>query len=345
MDNLDQMGTKFQSRGRTIDVFVFNGMNLLDVAGPVQAFSNVYMMGEPAYKHRYLSLDGEPVTACCGMKIQTDGKLETGGPLNDLLIPGGEGIDAYLDEPELMSIISGWQRLSIDNRIISICSGALLLAASGLLDGAEATTHWARGGQAEHKFPLVDWNLDKIFIGDERIFTSAGVTTGIDLALSIIGQDWGAKVALNVAQELVVYLKRNGGQSQFSSHLISQYRAQQLNLEISPNRRPSSRNNPILRLIREITANPQENWTADSMAEFTELNTKTLSRRFQKQMLMSPVDFVEQVRLDKSRKLLTENLVLKQVAHESGFGDVQRMRRAFKRNFGVTLQDYMKSFG
>lgn len=342
---MDQMKTKPQSRRRTIDVFVFNGMNLLDVAGPVQAFSNVYIMGEPAYTHRYLSLDGAPVTACCGLKIQAEGVLEVGVRGHDLLIPGGEGVDAYLDNSDLKSIISNWPQLSIDNRVISICSGALLLASSGLLDGKEATTHWARGGQAELKFPLVDWNLDKVFIDNERIFTSAGVTTGIDLALSIIGHDWGAKVALNVAQELVVYLKRNGGQSQFSSHLISQYRAQKLDLEISTDRFQSVRNNPVLILTREITANPQENWTADSMAEFTKLNAKTLSRRFQSQLLMSPVDFVEQVRLDKARKLLTGDLVLKQVASQSGFGDVQRMRRAFKRNFGVTLQDYVKSFG
>lgn len=339
------MGTKPHSHHRSIDVFIFNGMNLLDVAGPVQAFSNVYFMGEQAYKHRYLSLDGNPVTACCGMKIHADGEIKSGDWFNDLLIPGGVGIDDYLDNSELKSIILDWQRLSIDNRIISICSGSLLLAASGLLDGKEATTHWGRGGQVEADFPRVDWNLDKIFIGNDRIFTSAGVTTGIDLALSIIGQDWGAKAALNAAQELVVYLKRNGGQSQFSSHLISQYRAQKLDLEISPTGHPASRNNPVIGLIREITANPQENWTADSMAQFIKMNSKTLSRRFQRQLSMSPVDFVEQVRLDKARKLLTENLVLKQVAAKSGFGDVQRMRRAFKRNFGVTLQDYMKSFG
>lgn len=342
---MDQIGTKPQSRCRSIDVFIFNGVNLLDVAGPVQAFSNVDIMGEPAYQHRYLSLDGAPITACCGMKIQADGKLDDGSQGHDLLIPGGEGVDAYLDNSELISIISDWHQQNTDNRIISICSGALLLAASGLLDGKEATTHWARGGQVENRFPLVDWNLDKIFIGNERIFTSAGVTTGIDLALSIIGQDWGAKIALNVAQELVIYLKRNGGQSQFSSHLISQYQAQQLDTEMSPNTLLSGLNIPVLSLIKEVTANPQDDWTTDSMAAFTKLNAKTLSRRFQSQLSMSPVDFVEQVRLDKARKLLTENHVLKQVARKSGFGDVQRMRRAFKRNFGVTLQDYVKSFG
>lgn len=345
------MRPKAPPRCRTIDVFVFNGVNLLDIAGPVQAFSNVYTEGNPAYKHRYVSIDGKSVTACSGLKLQVDDQisdsgLETEYPPHDLLIPGGQGIDAYFDNTQLQSIISNWHSDSDDNRIISICSGALLLAASGLLDGQQATTHWARAGQAEQIFPQVDWNLDKIFISDKRIFTSAGVTTGIDLALSIIGQDWGAKVALTVAQELVVYLKRNGGQSQFSTHLISQYRAQQLDLDLSPaGIIRSSQNNPVLRLIRGIKANPQASWSTDTMAEFTKLTPKTLSRRFQSQLHMSPVDFVEHVRLDKARNLLTENLALKQIARQSGFGDVQRMRRAFKRNFGITLQDYRKSFG
>lgn len=330
---------------RTIDVFIFNGMNLLDVAGPVQAFTSAHLDGKRAYQHRYLSLDGKPVTACCGLQINADGKLERDKFGHDLLIPGGSGVDDYLTDKSLRGIISSWQSSTHKNRILSICSGALLLANSGLLDGQEATTHWGRKSQAERDFPKVDWQLDKIYINKSRIFTSAGVTTGIDLALSIIGQDLGAKMALEVAQELVVYLKRSGGQSQFSTYLIDQYQENKLDSEQATNQLQENQNNPVERLIDEITNRPQENWTLQHMADFAVMNSRTLSRKFQSHLSMSPIEFVEHVRLDKARKLLTENKVLKQVAHQSGFGDTQRMRRAFKRNFGVTLQDYVHGFG
>jgi transcriptional regulator GlxA family with amidase domain len=336
--NMDKMGqvnkppkpTK-QSQPRQLDVFIYNDMNLLDVAGPVQAFQTAILDGEHAYHHRYLSRDGGPVKACCGLKIHADGRLEADQNGHDLLIPGGVGVDGCLADKNLQWIIGKWFDKSDDNRIISICSAALLVANSGLLDGQKATTHWGRDAQSAHMFPKVYWDLDKIFIQCEegRLFTSAGITTGIDLALSIIGQDLGAKAALHVAQELVVYLKRNGGQSQFSSNLMAQYNASNL---LEP-------------LIDEIDKVPSKVWTLDAMADWAGLNARTLSRKFQTQFGVSPVDFVEQIRLDKARTLMNEGHVLKQVASQSGFGDVQRMRRAFKRKLGVNLQDYVKGFG
>ena len=329
---------------RTIDVFIFNGMNLLDVAGPVQAFSNAYIDGNSFYDHRYLSLDGKPVKTCSGMQIHADGTLEYDQLGHDLLIPGGNDIDNYLGDKRLADIIANWQSTKKKNRILSICSGALLIAESGLLDGRKATTHWGRKSQVLQDFPKVDWDLDKIYLDQSDIYTSAGVTTGIDLALSIIGQDLGAKVALGVAQELVVYFKRSGGQSQFSNHLIDQYQAMERGNK-EAKLVDQAQKSSIEPLTMQITSNPRNNWTLEQMAEFIGMNARTLTRKFQARLSMSPVEFVEQVRLDKARELLAENLVLKQVAAQSGFGDVQRMRRAFKRNFGVTLQDYMKSFG
>ena len=319
-----------RSQTRQLDVFIYNDMNLLDVAGPVQAFQTAVLDGEHAYHHRYLSLDGAPVKACCGLKIHANGKLDRDQNGHDLLIPGGIGVDGYLADDNLQQIIEGWFDKSKENRIISICSGALLVANSGLLDGQKATTHWGRDVQSAHMFPKVDWDLDQIFIQCEqgRLFTSAGITTGIDLALSIIGQDLGAKAALHVAQELVVYLKRNGGQSQFSSNLMAQYNASNL---LEP-------------LINEIDKAPSKIWTLDAMADWAGLNARTLSRKFQTQFGISPVGFVEQIRLDKARGLMSEGYVLKQVASQSGFGDVQRMRRAFKQKLGVNLQDYVKGF-
>lgn len=322
---------------RQIDVFIYDGMNLLDVAGPVQAFTTAKLHGKNAYQHHYLSRDGVSVTTCCGMKIHADGKLDAGRTNHDLLIPGGIGVDAFLTDEGLKAIIANWLSSNGNNRIISICSGAFLIANSGLLDGKEATTHWSRKAQTTQQFPQVDWNLDKIYVypdsKDQRVYTSAGVTTGIDLALSIIAEDLGAKAALDVAQELVVYLKRSGGQSQFSNYLMQQYKAK------------SSDQSQITKLIEDINHAPVQNWTLEAMAEKSGINTRTLSRKFQSQFDLTPTEFVEQVRLDKARNLLTTNAVLKQVANTSGFGDVQRMRRAFKRRLGVTLKDYVDGFG
>ena len=322
---------------RQIDVFIYNGMNLLDVAGPVQAFSTAKDGNHYAYKHRYLSLDGAPITACCGMRVHADAALGQAGCQSDLLVPGGNGVDHYLSNSNIQKALSEYASEDINNRIISICSGALLLADAGLLDGMEATTHWGREAQSRAQFPHVDWNLDKIYIAPEtrekQIYTSAGVTTGIDLALSIIAQDLGAKAALEVARELVVFLKRSGGQSQFSNYLIQQYEAQ------------TSGKDAVARLVAEINDQPTQDWSLTNMAKFAAMNARTLTRKFNHQFATTPAEFVEQVRLDKARDLLSQGLVLKQVASASGFGDVQRMRRAFKRRLGVTLQDYVKGWG
>jgi transcriptional regulator GlxA family with amidase domain len=326
---------------RQIDVFIYNGMNLLDVAGPVQAFSTAKDGDRYAYKHRYLSLDGKPITACCGMRVHADAALGQAegqaGCENDLLVPGGNGVDLYLSNADLQNALRKYASKDENNRIISICSGALLLADAALLDGREATTHWGREAQSKAQFPQVDWNLDKIYIAPARqskqIYTSAGVTTGIDLALSIIAQDLGAKAALDVARELVVFLKRSGGQSQFSNYLIQQYEAQ------------SSGKDGVARLVTEINKHPTQDWSLSNMAKFAAMNARTLTRKFHQQFAATPAEFVEQVRLDKARDLLSKGLVFKQVASASGFGDVQRMRRAFKRRLGVTLQDYVKGWG
>lgn len=327
----------YTQKRRQIDVFVYTGMNILDVAGPVQAFSSAIMNGEFAYQHRFISLDGAPVMACCGMRVQADCALDEGKTQNDLLVPGGYGVDKYFSNLVLQNTLKKYAQSKKNNRIISICSGALLLADAGLLDGLEATTHWGREAQSREQFPHVDWNLDKIYIAPQdqhkKIYTSAGVTTGIDLALSIIAQDLGAKAALEVARELVVYLKRSGGQSQFSNYLVQQYEAK------------SSGKDGMARLVGEINQQPTRPWTLDTMAHFSEMNARTLTRKFQSQFATTPAEFVEQVRIDKARELLSQGLVLKQVASTSGFGDVQRMRRAFKRRLGVTLQDYVKGFG
>ncbi len=175
----------------------------------------------------------------------------------------------------------------------------------------------------------MDWDLDRISVSHDRIFMSAGVTTGIDLALAIIRADHGRQVALEVARELVVQLRRTGGQSQYAIHIAGQL----------------SQDDSLSALIEAIVARPDQDWTLDRMAAEAALNPRTLSRHFQRDLGLSPAQYVEHTRVDHARGLLADALPLKSVASQSGFGDLQRMRRAFQRRFGVSIADYKRLFG
>lgn len=312
---------------RSIDVLLFDDVNLLDVSGPVQAFNTAVVGDQKRYKVRYVSLDGRPVTAGCGLRMTPDAALPTATTSDDLLIPGGAGVDALISNPTVHAIISNHLGRTPNGRVISICSGALLLAAAGVLDGRTATTHWSRLTDTK-QFGRVLWDLDQICTAQDRVFTSAGVTTGIDLALSIIRADCGASVALAVARELVMQLRRTGGQSQYAMHLAGQF----------------TKDDTLTRLIEQVVAEPHLNWTLAAMAETAGLNPRTLSRHFKRDLQENPAQFVERVRVDHARGLMADKLPLKQVARLSGFGDLQRMRRAFLRRFGIHISDYVNAF-
>ncbi|MEP6019458.1 MAG: helix-turn-helix domain-containing protein [Paracoccaceae bacterium] len=314
-------------KSRLLDVFLFDGVNLLDAAGPVQAFDTARYKGQQMYKHRYVSLDGQSVRASCGLVLGVDGQVSAQSTSDDLLIPGG-GVDAFLEHSELLDIVSQKAAASGDGRLISICSGALILAAAGVLDGKPATTHWRRDVHIQN-YPNVLWGLDRISTESERIFTSAGVTTGVDLALAIIRKDCGNAVALEVAREMVVQLRRTGGQSQYAMHLAGQF----------------TQDDNLTQLIENIVARPDHNWSLETLAKTAGMNQRTLSRRFQKHLALSPAQFVEKIRVDHARGLLNENIPLQTVASKSGFGDLQRMRRAFQRRFGVNVAEYLSVFG
>ncbi len=311
---------------RLIDVFLFEGVNLLDVSGPVQAFDTAKVNGQKRYVMRYVTLDGAPITASCGLRIVPDAALSPDSDCDDLLIPGG-GVDALIPNAHLRDIIGQHLTRKPAGRVISICSGALLLAAAGVLDGRVATTHWSRLAHTKG-YDRVLWDLDRIFTAEDRVFTSAGVTTGMDLALSMIRTDCGAPAALAVARELVVQLRRTGGQSQYAIHLAAQF----------------TQDDALTRLIERVVAEPHLNWTLDALAEAASMNPRTLSRHFQRDLQESPAQFVERVRVDHARGLMADKLPLKQVARQSGFGDLQRMRRAFQRRFGIHVSDYQNAF-
>ena len=314
---------------RPIDVLVFDKVNIVDVAGPVQAFDDARLKGERAYTLRYLSPDGGAVRASCGLRLAVDGALASHAPEADLLVPGGGGVDLLLNEESVLAPIRAQAKTRRGGRLISVCSGALLLAAAGVLNGRPATTHWSRGKMVRELYPAVHWELDRIFTRSGQIYSSAGVCTGIDLALFIIQQDCGNQEALAVAQELVVYMRRGGGQGQYSNVLQAQFALEA----------------PLVRLAERIAENPQKNWTLDALAAEANMSSRTLSRRFSTTLGISPVQFVELTRLEAARALLSEGVPKKQVAAQSGFGDLQRMRRSFQRHLGVSASEYLGRFG
>jgi len=311
---------------RHIDALVYHGINLLDLAGPMQAFWTADSY-RPNYKLRILSADGQPIETQPGIKIAVDGTFADWNPDADLLIPGGR-IDKELGSDTLRPLLKEAAARTNGERIISICSGALILADSGILEGKQASTHWSRASTAQTEFPNVDWQLNQLFVNSGSIYTSAGVTAGIDLTLHLIEKDLGSAISLKTAQELVVYLRRNGGQAQFSSALSLQAAGQ----------------SNIAKLSEIILAEPDADWTSDKMAQSAGVSARTLHRRLKEDIGATPAQFVERLRLDLARTALLKRSSIKQAAHLSGFGHIQNLRRAFQRNFGITPSEDVERF-
>ncbi len=256
-------------------------------------------------------------------------------PIDTLFIPGGlvfnpednnwEG--SVLKNKPLLSWIKSMESNVI--RLASVCNGAFLLAECNLLNNKRVTTHWDFSHALQTNYPHINVEPDKIFIKDDNIFTSGGITSGIDLALSMIEDDWGRELALYVARYLVLFLKRPGGQSQFSTYLISE-----------------SSNRPDLRQLQcEIINNPTGNYTVEELAKRMAMSPRNFSRTFVQETGITPGKFVEKARLDAARFFLeNENLPIETVAKKSGFIDAERMRRTFIRHLGINPKNYRDRF-
>jgi transcriptional regulator GlxA family with amidase domain len=314
---------------RHIAVFAFHQVMLLDIAGPTQVFTATnQFLGRTAYALSVLSHDGRPVVTDTGVQIGADGCLSAMPAGHDLLVPGGPGVDPLLDDAAtLVTLTTVAQRAK---RLIGICSGSLLLAATGLLDGKRATSHWVRSPMLRTRFPRVDWQLDQIFTQDGPVYCSAGVTTGIDLALAIVAQDHSRALALDIARELVVFMQRGGGQSQYSHPLKAQ-------TQTVPR---------LAGLCARIAADPTEDWRIGRMAAIAGMTDRTLLRHFLRHAGQTPSHYVESIRVGLARTLLEGGSpAIKQVAAAAGFGSEQALRRAFVRQLNVTPQDYRDRFG
>lgn len=312
---------------RHIDVLVFDGVNVLDVTGPVQVFSSAQDLSAARYVIRYVSLDGAPARASCGLVMAVDGHVDLKSGAQDLIVPGGAGVNALLEEQALKDVISQWCDAP-GRRLISVCSGAGLLANAGVLDGRTATTHWRRAAQFARLFPSVDWQTDRLYCDTGNVMTAAGVTSGIDLSLAIVSRDCGAHIALRIARELVVFLHRPGGQNQFADVLTAQFAGGQ----------------DLRRLVDAMIDQPQRHWTLETMADIAGTTPRTLTRRFTQNYAMSPVKFLERLRVNLAETALGGGATTARASAVAGFRDFQQMQRAFKRHKGTTVGDYQKRF-
>lgn len=295
---------------RRVSVLIFPGFQLLDAAGPIAAFE-----AAGGYELRVIAPAAGPVRSSSGVSWLAHGL--PGGRGDTLMVAGGEGVDAACtDEPLLRFLRRAsrqWERVS------SVCSGSLLLAAGGLLDGRAATTHWSRTGQFQRQFPRVRLESERIFVRDGPLWTSAGVTAGIDLALAIIGHDFGADRARAAAQELVVYYKRPGGQSQFSALLSLQG--------------DRNRFDPLLEHVR---SNLRDRHSVEELAARAFMSPRHFARAFHEETGYTPAKAVERLRVEAARNALdAHGASVQRVAQECGFGDPERMRRSFIRLLGV----------
>ncbi|MGE5517480.1 MAG: GlxA family transcriptional regulator [Bacteroidota bacterium] len=311
-----------------IAILAFPGVQLLDVTGPLQVFASANdlagMAGRPAPYRPLVVAEHAPVICSAGLGLAA-APLPAAGGVDTVVVAGGRGIDAASHDPVLLR----WMRAQAAScrRVASVCSGAFLLAELGLLDGRRATTHWRRVAEFRERFPAVRLEADPIFVRDGHIWTSAGITAGIDLALALVEQDLGSSAALAVARQLVVFLKRPGGQAQFSTALAMQ-----------------SGDDRIQLLHGWIADHLDADLSLPALAAVAGMSERSLIRHHKRATGLSPARAVERIRVEAARRMLEEGKPVKRVARRCGFGSEETLRRSFLRSVGVTPQAYGERF-
>ena len=321
--------------GRRIVMLAFPDVQVLDVTGPLEVFAMASeQLGErDGAEHRGYRLTlaaprAGQLRCSSGLALVADTAYPSvRGPIDTLLVAGGRGVGAALRDDVLVSWIGRAARRS--RRVAGVCSGAFLLARAGLLDGRRATTHWADVDQLARAFPAVRVEPDRIYTRDGSVYTSAGVTAGMDLALALVEEDCGRQVALDVARRLVLFLKRPGGQSQFST---------QLEIQLSDRA-------PLRELQAWIADHPTADLSVDSLAGRVAMSPRHFARVFARELGVTPARYVERVRVEVARRRLEESdHGVDAVAGESGFGSAETMRRAFLRSLSVSPVEYRSRF-
>jgi transcriptional regulator GlxA family with amidase domain len=319
---------------RTIAILVFPGVQSLDVTGPLEVFAGARRLIEATgrfdrgYGVTILSRDGRPLRTSSGLTITPDGDFtRTPEHLDTLILAGGYGSREAGAEPDTIAWITRTSARA--RRTASVCTGAFLLAAAGLLDGRAATTHWAAADELARRYPTIRVDPEPIFLRDGPIWTSAGVTAGMDLALALVEEDLDREAALLIARHLVLFLRRPGNQAQFSATLAAQ--------------EPVSE--PLRDTRRHIVENLAGDLSVEALARHANLSPRHFARSFRAETGVTPARYVESVRLEAARRALEDTpMPVATIASSCGFGTPETLRRAFLRALGVGPAEYRRRF-
>ncbi|MDB6141576.1 MAG: putative AraC-family regulatory protein [Pseudomonas sp.] len=316
---------------RTVHLLAFADVQLLDICGPLQVFATAneysHKRGRPTpYSMQVIAAESSSVTSSAGLGLLTLPLPSLSEPSDTLIIAGGRGVDAAGENPDLLNWLR--EHATTARRVASVCTGAFLLAAGGLLDGRRVVTHWTRCDELARRYPTLQVEPDPIFINDGNVWTSAGVTAGIDLALALVEQDLGHELALAVARHLVVFLKRPGGQAQFSATLALQKNAGR-----------------FADLHAWIAEHLDADLSVAILAERVGMSERSFVRHYRTETGSTPARAIEQLRVEAARRLLGDTaLPIKRVASRCGFGTEETLRRSFLRAIAVTPQAYRERF-
>jgi transcriptional regulator GlxA family with amidase domain len=310
---------------RTVLFLLFDDVQSLDVTGPLEVFAGAEKGVPGTYRIRTASLDGGPVRTSGGLTLVPDEALAEADDPHILVVPGGQG--TRTPDPRLTDWLR--ERGPRANRLVSVCTGAILLARAGLLDGRRATTHWAYCDKLARDHPAIDVEPDPVYVRDGRISTSAGVTAGIDLALALVEEDLGRETALTIARHLVVFLRRPGNQAQFSAQLAAQ----------------TAQREPLREVQQWITEHPDADLGVETLAARARLSPRHFARAFRAETGTTPGRYVDRVRIEHARRLLEDTADgVEEVSRAAGYGTPEAMRRAFVRTLGTAPAEYRRRF-
>ena len=312
---------------RSVIVIAYPDVQALDVVGPLEVFAMANRHGaDPAYATTLVSVSGEPITTSSGLSLATERAVRRQS-IDTLVVAGGSGTAAAMADDRLIA----WLRVAAASarRVTSVCSGAFLLAQAGLLDGRRVTTHWSACDVLARTFPAVEVDADRIYVRDGNIWTSAGVTAGMDLALALVEHDHGGELALAVARQLVLFTHRPGGQSQFSAQMAVR-RAER---------------EPLREALAFVAEHPEADLSVPALAQRAAMSVRTFARAFRQEVGATPAAFVQRSRVEAARRLLeTTDRKMDDVARTCGFGTVETMHRAFQRTVRTTPGQYRRLF-
>jgi transcriptional regulator GlxA family with amidase domain len=304
---------------------VFDDVTMLDVAGAAEVFAEANRFGAD-YRLKIASVDGRDITTSIGTRLGVTDAISSIESADTVLVAGSDDLPRRAIDPELVEAIKSVAGRT--RRLASICTGSFILAQAGLLNGRRATTHWHDARLFARAFPEITVEPDAIFVRDGDVFTSAGISSGIDLALALVEMDHGTELVREVARWLVVYLKRAGGQSQFS-----------VLVEADPP--PQS----ALRTVTDaISADPPADHSVTKLADRASLSTRQLTRLFQSELQTTPARYVEMVRIDFARAALDAGRSVAETARLAGFGSTETLRRVFLNHLGISPKAYRDRF-